>query len=73
MLDALEGEHEALSIQHADENLTDELATEFERLETAIEALRPERYRSEDIAICGAFVSLTTGRATSRGARFPAS
>jgi len=58
-LDALESEHEALSIQHADENLTDELAAEFERLENAIEALRPERYRSEDIAICGAFVSLT--------------
>ena len=58
-LDALESKHEALSIQHADENLTDELAAEFERLETAIEALRPERYRSEDIAICGAFVSLT--------------
>jgi ParB family chromosome partitioning protein len=58
-LDALESEHEALSIKHADENLTDELAAEFERLEAAIEALRPERYRPEDIAICGAFVSLT--------------
>lgn len=57
-LDALESELEALSIQHADENLTDELAAEFDRLESAIEMLRPERYRPEDIAICGAFVSL---------------
>jgi ParB family chromosome partitioning protein len=40
-LDALESEHEALSIRHSDENLTDELAGEFERLEAAIEALRP--------------------------------
>ncbi|MBJ7535397.1 ParB N-terminal domain-containing protein [Rhodomicrobium vannielii ATCC 17100] len=57
-LDALESELEALSIKHADENLTDELAAEFDRLESGIEALRPERYRPEDIAICGAFVSL---------------
>ena len=60
-LEALESEHEALSVQYADENLTEEVAAQFERLEAEIEAMRQERYRPEDIAICGAFVSLSTG------------
>lgn len=59
-LDALESEHEALSVRYADENLTEEVAAQFERLETEIEAMRQERYRPEDVAICGAFVSLST-------------
>ncbi len=59
-LDALESEHEALSVQYADENLSEEVAAQFERLEAEIEAMRQERYRPEDIAICGAFVSLST-------------
>lgn len=59
-LDALESEHEALSVQYADENLSEEMAAKFEQLEAEIEALRQERYRPEDIAICGAFVSLST-------------
>ncbi len=59
-LDALESEHEALSIQHADENLSEEIATQFEQLEAEIESLRQERYRPEDIPLCGAFVCLSS-------------
>ena len=59
-LDALESEHELLSVQYADENLSEEVAAQFEQLEAEIEAMRQERYRPEDIAICGAFVSLST-------------
>ena len=59
-LDALESEHEALSVRYADENLSEEVAAQFERLEADIEAMRQERYRPEDVAICGAFVSLST-------------
>jgi ParB family transcriptional regulator, chromosome partitioning protein len=59
-LDALETEHEALSIKHADEDLSEEVAAHFEQLEAEIEALRQERYRPEDIAICGAFVCLAS-------------
>jgi ParB family chromosome partitioning protein len=59
-LDALESEHEQLSMRYADENLSEEVAAQFERLEAEIETMRQERYRPEDIAICGAFVSLST-------------
>jgi ParB family chromosome partitioning protein len=59
-LDALESEHEQLSVQYADENLSEEVAAQFERLKAEIETMRQERYRPEDIAICGAFVSLST-------------
>ena len=72
-LDALESEHEALSVQYADENPSEEIAAKFERLEAEIEALRQERYRPEDIAICGAFVSLNTSGWASRGARISSS
>jgi ParB family chromosome partitioning protein len=59
-LDALESEYEQLSMRYADENLSEEVAAQFERLEAEIETMRQERYRPEDIAICGAFVSLST-------------
>ncbi len=58
-LDALESEYEALALQHDGEDVPDEIAADFERLEAEIEALRGiERYRPDGIAICGAFVSL---------------
>lgn len=57
-LDALETEYESLSIQYPDE-IPDEVAKDFVRLESDIEALRArEEYRPEDIANGGAFVSL---------------
>ncbi len=59
-LDALESEYEALALEHADENLSEEVAAVFEELEKDIETLRGvERYRPEDIALCGAFISLS--------------
>ena len=58
-IEALEAEHEALAIQHESEEVSNEIEAEFQRLEAAIAALRgKERFRPEDIAVSGAFVSL---------------
>jgi ParB family transcriptional regulator, chromosome partitioning protein len=55
---ALEAEYEALAVQH-DGEVPDEIAVEFERLESAIDAVRSqEAYRQEDVARAGAFVTL---------------
>ncbi len=55
---ALEAEYEALALQH-DGEVSDEIAAELERLESAIDALRgQEAYRPEDVARGGAFVTL---------------
>ncbi len=54
----LEAEYEALAVQH-DGEVSDEIAAEFERLESAIDAVRgQEAYRPEDVARAGAFVTL---------------
>lgn len=57
-LDALESKYEALSVQH-DGEISDEVATQFECLETEIDALKGrEQYAPGIIARAGAFVSL---------------
>ena len=58
-LEALEADYETLSIRHESEDVSDEVEVEFQRIDAAIAALRgEERFRPEDIAVSGAFVSL---------------
>jgi ParB family chromosome partitioning protein len=58
-LEAREAEYEALSIQYQSEDIPEAIEAEFQRLDAAISALRgEERFRAEDMAIGGAFVSL---------------
>jgi ParB family chromosome partitioning protein len=58
-IDALEAEYEALSIRHESDEVTDKIEAEFQRLQAAIDVLRGEnRYRPEDMAVAGTFVSL---------------
>ena len=58
-LDALDQEYEALSVQHGDEVATPEIESEFDRLETEIDALRGrEAYDPEEVARAGSFVCL---------------
>lgn len=58
-LDALENEREALALQYQDADMPEDAAARWQALEVEIDALTGvEHYCPEDIAICGAFISI---------------